>query len=134
MTTTLPVKYRFRAMRTCPAFGARTGVPDGLKKSPPLCGLRGWPLKMLREPNALLAWPGTGRTNGSSHNRVGADCVQTRSRSFASRAIRSNSSGGGFTNPGWTFRWRVGKLRRETTTAVVARSVEVADREVTEKV
>jgi hypothetical protein len=46
------------------------GVPLGLRKSVPPCGLRGSPLKTLRVPNELLASPGTGRTNGADHNRV----------------------------------------------------------------
>jgi hypothetical protein len=31
----------------------------------PLCGLRDWPLKILREPNELLRGPGTGAGKSS---------------------------------------------------------------------
>jgi hypothetical protein len=50
-------------MTTVPALGAWIGVPAGLRKSAPACGLRALPLKMLRVPNALLAGSDTGRAN-----------------------------------------------------------------------
>jgi len=44
MMTVLPVKYSARATAMRPAFGAWTGVPAGLRKSAPPCGVRGLPL------------------------------------------------------------------------------------------
>ena len=85
------------------------GVPAGLRKSAPPCALRGWPLKMLRVPKALLAASATGRTNGSRHSRSGDDERHTSSSSFASRSIRSRSDSGGVTNAGSTVSVRVRK-------------------------
>ena len=84
-------------MSTRPAFGACTGVPAGLAKSAPLCGLRASPLNTLRLPNALLASCGTGRTNAVFHRRVGVAVPNASSINFASSAMRPCTLSGGFT-------------------------------------
>lgn len=96
------------ASTTRPAAGALIGVPDGLRKSAPLCALRGSPLKMLRVPNALLALCGTGRTN-VVQCRSGSGDVQIAFISPCSARMRGKASAGGFTKFGSTDSRRVGK-------------------------
>src|SRR6478752_328403 len=117
MITVLPVKYRSRAQTMRPALGDLMGVPLGLRKSVPPCGLRGSPLKTLRVPNELLASPGTGRTNGADHNRMVAGRLYTSLRNVWSCRMRVSSPGEGFTNAGFTRSVRVGNFRGATTSA-----------------
>src|SRR5215470_11246801 len=102
MITVLPVKYRSRAQTTRPPFGALMGVPVGLRKSVPPCGLRGSPLKTLRVPNELFASPGTGRTNGTDQSRVEDGRAKTSARNTRSARMRASSAGDGLTNAGLT--------------------------------
>src|SRR5689334_1325434 len=109
-----------------PALGALTGVPAGLRKSAPPCGLRGWRLNTLLDPNALLALSGTGRTNGSAQRRSGETLFQICSSSFASLAIRSVTFAGGLTNASLTVRFRVGNFLALTRISCVLRSLRLA--------
>src|SRR5882762_5559614 len=76
-------------------MGVSTGVPLGAAMSMPLCGLRAWPLKILRERNELLRGPGTGcgmrrDSGGGAVHRLKAWSMRifsslTRARSAADR-------------------------------------------------
>lgn len=84
-----------------PAPGAATGVPVGLLKSTPPCGLLGCLLKMLRVPKLLEGGVVTGGRNGPSHAR-GLDVLNSSCIRVASRSIRSSALAGGFTNAAGT--------------------------------
>src|SRR5216684_6343690 len=103
MMTVLPVKNRSRAQTMRPALGDSIGVPAGLRKSAPPCGLRRSPLNTLRVPKLLFDWPGTGRTNGADHNRVAAELAYASLRNVASRRMRASSAGDGLTKLGSTW-------------------------------